>query len=240
MWMVLHSRRTVVLWVECRVLQWTLCGRRSTAAGQWYCGLNVVCYCEHYVEVTAQQVDSRIAGRMECVTVKCIWKVLHSRWIVGLQVEWNVLQWTVCGRYYTAGGQWYCVLNVVCYSEHYVEGAAQQVDSGIVGGMECVTVNSKWKVLHSRWTVVLWVEWSVLQWTLCGRYCTAGGQWYCGLNGVCYSEQYVEGTEQQVDSRIVDWMECVTVNSMCKVLHSRCTVLLWVECSVLQWTVCGR
>ena len=29
-----------------------------------------------------------------------------------------------------------------------------------------------WKVLHSRWTVVLWVECSVLQWTVCGRYCT--------------------------------------------------------------------
>jgi len=44
-----------------------------------------------------------------------------------------------------------------------VEGTAQQVDSGIVGRMECVTVNSMWKVLHSRWTVVLWVECSVLQ-----------------------------------------------------------------------------
>ena len=29
-----------------------------------------------------------------------------------------------------------------------------------------------WKVLHSRWRVVLWVECSVLQWTVCGRYCT--------------------------------------------------------------------
>jgi len=38
---------------------------------------------------------------------------------------------------------------------------------------------------------------------LCGRYCTEGGQWYCGLNAVCYSEQYVEGTAQQVDSGIV-------------------------------------
>jgi len=33
-----------------------------------------------------------------------------------------------------------------------------------------------------------------------GKDCTAGGQWYCGLNVVCYSEQYVEGTAQQVDS----------------------------------------
>jgi len=64
-------------------------------------------------------------------------------------------------------------------------------------------VNSMWIVLQSRWTVVLWFEWSVLQLTVCGRYCTAGGQWYCGLNGVCYSEQYMEDTAQQVDSGIV-------------------------------------
>ena len=64
-------------------------------------------------------------------------------------------------------------------------------------------MNSMWKLLHSRWTVVLCVEWSVLQFTVCGRCCTAGGQLYCGLNGVCYSEQYVEGTAQQVDSGIV-------------------------------------
>jgi len=54
-------------------------------------------------------------------------------------------------------------LNVLFYSEHYVEGTAQQVDSGIVGRMECVTVNSMWKVLHSMWSVVLWLECSVLQ-----------------------------------------------------------------------------
>ena len=70
----------------------------------------------------------------------------------------------------------------MCYSEHYVEGTAQQVDSGIVGWMEYVTLDIMW------------------------RYCAAGGQWYCGLNGVCYSEQYVEGTAQQVDSGIVGWM----------------------------------
>jgi len=44
-----------------------------------------------------------------------------------------------------------------------VEGTPQQVDSGIVGRMECVTVNSMWKVLHRRGTVVLWVECSLLQ-----------------------------------------------------------------------------
>jgi len=57
---------------------------------------------------------------------------------------------------------------------------------------------------------------------------------YCGLNGLCYSELYVEGTSEQVDSGIVSRMECVTVNSMWKVLHSRLTVVLWVECIVLQ------
>jgi len=57
----------------------------------------------------------------------------------------------------------------VCYSEYYVEDTAQQVDSGTAEWMECVTVNIMWKLLHSRWTVVLQVEWSVLQLTLCGR-----------------------------------------------------------------------
>jgi hypothetical protein len=37
------------------------------------------------------------------------------------------------GRYFTAGEQWYCSLNGVCCSEHYVEDTAQQVDSGIAG-----------------------------------------------------------------------------------------------------------
>ena len=41
-----------------------------------------------------------------------------------------------------------------------------------------------------------------VQVTFVGRYCTAGGQWYCGLNGVCYSEHYVEDTSQQLDSGI--------------------------------------
>jgi len=51
----------------------------------------------------------------------------------------------------------------VCFSELYVEGTAEQVDSGILSRMECVTVNSMGKVLHSWWTVVLWVECIVLQ-----------------------------------------------------------------------------
>ena len=87
-----------------------------------------------------------------------------------------MLQLTIYGSYCTAGGLWYCGLNGACYSEHYVEFIAQKVDSVIVGRMERVTVNSLWKLLHSMWTVLLWVEWSVLHRTLCGSYCTAGGQ----------------------------------------------------------------
>jgi len=54
-----------------------------------------------------------------------------------------------------AGGEFYCRLNGVCYSEHYVEGISFQVESGIAARMECVTVTSMWIVLHSGWTVVL-------------------------------------------------------------------------------------
>jgi len=61
-------------------------------------------------------------------------------------------------------------------------------------------VNIIWKLLHTRWTVVLRVEYSELQLTVFGRYCTEGGQWYCGLTGVCYSKHYVVGTAQQVES----------------------------------------
>jgi len=91
-----------------------------------------------------------------------------------------------------------------------------------------------WKVLRSRRTVILWVEWSILQRTICGSYCTAGGQWYCGLNVVRYSERYVEDTAQQVESSIVGSMVYLTENSLWKLLHRRWTVGLWVECSVLQ------
>jgi hypothetical protein len=68
--------------------------------------------------------------------------------------------------------------------------------------MKCVTLKIKWKILCSSWRVILQLEYSVLQLTLSGRYFAAGGQWYCGLNGVCYSEHYVEDTSQQVDSGI--------------------------------------
>jgi hypothetical protein len=33
----------------------------------------------------------------------------------------RVLKRTFCERYFTAGGQWDCSLNVLCYSEHYFE-----------------------------------------------------------------------------------------------------------------------
>jgi len=226
MWKILHSRWTVVLQLECSVLQWTLCGRYCTAGGHWYCRFNAVCYREHYEEDTSQQVESGIVAWMECITVNIMWKILHSRWTVVLQLEWSVLQWTLCGRYCTAGGQWYCSLNVVCYSEQNVEDTAQQVENGIGAWMECVTVNIIWKVLHSSWTVVLQLECIVLQWTVCGRYCTAGGQWYCRFNAVCYIEHYVEGTAQQLDSGIAAWMECVTLIIMWKILHNRWTVLM--------------
>ena len=152
---------------------------------------------------------SGIAAWMECVTVNIIWKILHRKWTVVLQLEWSVLQWTLYGRYCTTGGQWYCKLNGVCYSEHYLKVVSQMVDSGIAAWMECVTVVITWKILHNRWTVLLQLEWSVLQCTLSGRYFTIGGQWYCSLNGVCYSEHYLEDSSQHMGSVIAAWMECV-------------------------------
>ena len=211
MWKIYYSWWTVVLQLEWSVLHWTLCGSYITAGGQWYCILNGVCYSEHYVEDTLQRVDSGIAALMECVTVNIMWKIHYSWWTVVLQLEWSVLQWTLCGRYITAGGQWYCSLNGVCYSEHYVEDTSQQVDSGIAAWMECVTVNVMWKILHSGWTVVLQLEWSVLQWTLCGRFFTAGGQWYCSLNGVRYNYHQVKFVNAKLQIRQIDifkvWIE---------------------------------
>ena len=164
-----------------------------------------MCYSEHYVEDTSQVVDSGISAWMECITVNIMWKILHSRWTVVLQLEWRVLQWTLCGRYFSAGGQCYCSLNWVCYSEHYVEDTSTQVDSVFAAWINCI------------------------QWTLCERYFTAGGQCYCSLNGVCYTEHYVEDTSQHVDSSIAAWMACVTVNIMWKILQRRWTHALQVE-----------
>jgi len=137
---------------------------------------------------TSQHLFYGFAVWIECVTVNIIWKILHSRWTVVLQFERSALQWTLSGRYFTADVQWYCRLKKVCYSEHYVVDTLQQVYSGIAAWMECVTVNIIWKILHSRWTVVLQFEWSELQWILSGRHFTVGGQWYCSLYWVIYSE----------------------------------------------------
>ena len=67
-------------------------GRQFTECGQWYSKLNVVCYSEQYEEYTAQQLDRCIAGSLECVELKIMWKVLHSRWTVVLLFECSVLQ----------------------------------------------------------------------------------------------------------------------------------------------------
>jgi len=153
---------------------------------------------------------------MNCVKVNIIWKILHSRWTVVMRLEWSASKWTLSGRYFTAGGQWKWGFNGVRYSENYMEDTSQQVDIFIAASMNCVTVNIIWKILHSRWTVVLQLECSALQWTLYGKYFTAGGQCYCSLNGVCYSEHYVEDTSQQVDSGIPAWTKCFTVNIIAK------------------------
>ena len=187
----------IAAWMEC--VQWILSGIYFTAFRQWYFSLNGICCSEHYLEDTSQLVDSGIVAWMECVTLNII-----------------------C--YFTAGGQWYCSLNGVCCSEHYLEFTSQLVDSGIVAWMDCVTVKIIWKIIHSRWTMVLQLGWSVLQWTLAGRYFTAGGQMYCSLNGVCYSEHYLYFTSQLVDSVVATWMECVTVNIIWNLLHSKWTL----------------
>jgi len=158
------------------MLQWTLCGRYCTAGGQWYCSFNGVCYSKHYMEDSSQQVDSIISGWKNYITVNIMWKILHSRWTVILQGESSVLQWTLCGSYWKAGGQCYCSLNGICYCEYYVELTAQWVDSFIGAWMDCVTVIIMWKLLQCRWTVILHLEWIVLQLTLCGGSCREGGQ----------------------------------------------------------------
>ena len=184
-------------------------------------------------------MDSDIVGWMLCVTLKIMWKLLHCRWTVLLWFEFSVLQWTEFGGYCNVVGQCYCGLNGVFYSEHYVESTAHQVDSAIVGWMEYVTLNSMWKLLHSRRTMLLWLEWGVLQWTTCRCYCTSGGEVYCGLNEVCYYKHYVEVTAQQLDSGILCRKECDIVKIMWKLLHSWWAVVLWFECRVLHWTVFG-
>ena len=60
-----------------------------------------------------------------------IWRVIHSKWILVLQLERRALQRTLYGRYLTPSGNWYCSVNEVRYSEHYMEDNSQQVDTGI-------------------------------------------------------------------------------------------------------------
>ena len=106
-------------------------------------------------------------------------------------VAWmECVKWTLSGRYCTAGGQWYCDMNGVRYSEHYLEVTSQQLDTGIAAWMKCVTINIIWKKLHSRGTAIL------------------------QFNEICYSEHYLDGTSQQVNSGISAWMNCVTVNRL--------------------------
>jgi hypothetical protein len=86
------------------------------------------------------------------------WLYSHQVLYIGKREGRLKGQGTFIGRYSTAGGQWYCSLNGMCYSEHYLEDTLQQVESGIVAWMGCVTVNIIWKILNSRWTVVLQLE----------------------------------------------------------------------------------
>ena len=175
-----------------------------------------MCCCELYVEGTAHQVHSGISVWFDCVTLNTILKLLRSRWTSVLQDEFCVLQWELCGRYFTAGGHRCCSLNWVCYNEHYEDGTSKLLDIRIVGWMECVSANIIWKILHSRWTVVLQNVWCVLGRKLFRKYFTAFIQ--------C----------------IAVWMECVTVNIMWKLLHSRWTVVLQVELCVLLQTLYGN
>jgi len=120
-----------------------------------------------------------------------------------------------------------------------VHFSAQQVNSGIVVWIYCVTVIIMCKIQHSRWTVVLQVQCIMLHWTVCGIYSTAVRQWFCRFNLVCYSKYYLEDTVKQVDSIIVTWMEYVTANYTRYILHSWCCVILQLQRSMLEWNLFG-
>jgi len=160
---------------------------------------------------------------MTFITVNFIWKLLKCMWTLVMQCEWSALQWTLYGKYFTAGGHWYCCLNEVHYSEHYMESTSKYVDIGIAIWIKCNTVNIIWKILHSRWTLPLQFQWSALHLTLYGRYFT-----------VC-------------DTGIAVWMTCIRVSIIWKLIHSMWTLVLQFELSALQWTlyrsyftVCGH
>ena len=69
--------------------------------------------------------------------------------------------------------------------------------------------------------MALQLEWRVLNVTLIGMYCTAGGQWYCALNGLCYSEHYVKATAQQGQ-----WY-CSLNEEFCSEHHVDYTTQMW-------------
>jgi len=170
-----------------------------------------------------------------------LWDLLC--WVLhGIRAE---VQGTFIGRYFTAGGQWYCRMNGVCYSEHDQEYSLHQVDNGNAAWMKnvtvkiickilhsrwtvvlqlvikCVTVNIIWKILYSRGRVVLQLELSVLQWVLYASTLQQVDSVIAVRYKVRYSEHYLQDTLQHVDSVTAAWMECVTVNIIYKILYSR-------------------
>ena len=184
-WKILHSRWTLLLLPEWSALQWTLYGSFSH-----FCTL-----------------------------------VLHLTWIAP--------QFTLYGRYFKADGNCYFRLNEVLYNEHYIEdlhvivhwyyswnklrfsehyteNTSQHLDNRIATWVKCVTMNVVLKILHSRLTLILQLEWSR------------------------YSEYYMEDISQQVDNGITDWMNSVKLIIILKIFHSRWTLVFQIEWSALQ------
>ena len=78
-WKILHSRYSVLFQFEWSVFQLTLCGRYCTIGRQLSCRFYGVFFSEDCVGGTAQEVNSGIVTLMVHVTVKNMWKLLHSR-----------------------------------------------------------------------------------------------------------------------------------------------------------------
>ena len=64
----------------------------------------------------------------------------------------------------------------------------------------------RWKILHSRWTVVLQLQWSALQWTLCGRYFIGNGQ--CPRNNAVPPVYIRPPTGTKLHDRHICWWQC--------------------------------
>jgi hypothetical protein len=158
---------TIIFHLEWSVLQWTLYEWYFRACGQLYCKLNEGRYSEHYMKDISQQVDNCTASWMKCITVNIIWKILHSRWTIVFHLEWSALEWTLYKIYFTAGGQFYFILNEVRYSDQYREDTSHHVDNFNSSWMKCLTVII-WKILHWKWSIVLHFELISFQWTLYG------------------------------------------------------------------------